>query len=38
LFDLDKTLTREELFSTVIALDEDGSGNISLDEFLNYFG
>jgi hypothetical protein len=22
----------------VIALDEDGSGNISLDEFLNYFG
>jgi Ca2+-binding EF-hand superfamily protein len=31
-------LTREELFETVIELDEDGSGNISLDEFLTFFG
>lgn len=35
---LDHTLQRDELFDTVNALDEDGSGAISLDEFLNYFG
>lgn len=38
LCELDSTLTRHDLFETVINLDEDGSGNISLDEFLTFFG
>jgi Ca2+-binding EF-hand superfamily protein len=31
-------LTEEELFKTCRVLDVDGSGTISLDEFLEFFG
>lgn len=34
----DPTQTKGKLISVVRALDEDGSGSISLDEFLNHFG
>ena len=35
---LDPTLTEDTLFRCTRALDEDGSGTITLDEFLEYFG
>jgi Ca2+-binding EF-hand superfamily protein len=38
LCELDFTLQRDMLFETLAAMDEDGSGSISLDEFLNFFG
>jgi len=38
LFSFSQSLTRQELFKTCHYLDEDGSGSISLDEFIFYFG
>jgi hypothetical protein len=35
---LDKSLVEEDLFRCCRTLDADGSGTISIDEFLEYFG
>lgn len=35
---LDGTLVEEDLFKCCRALDADGSGSITLDEFLEFFG
>ena len=34
---MDPTLKRPDLYETVYCLDEDQSGAISIDEFMNYF-
>ena len=38
LYALDNSLTKSELYTTCHHLDEDGSGSISLDEFISFFG
>ena len=38
LSELDDSISEESLFKTTRALDTDGSGTITLDEFLEYFG
>ena len=35
---LDPTLSEDELFKCCRTLDNDGSGTITLDEFLEFFG
>jgi hypothetical protein len=37
LMQMDPTLKRPDLYETVYCLDEDQNGQISIDEFMNYF-
>lgn len=38
LYSLDQSQSKSDLFQTCHHLDEDGSGTISLDEFITFFG
>jgi len=37
IYSIDQTQSKAELFTTCHHLDEDGSGTISLDEFIAFF-